>query len=124
MVGYDEYEKGYNLFDPSSHKKFIERSVQFEEEPMQEIKLAQAECSNPPLHDDVSDDYSSYFSYIDINYDYYDIHSYDYFPVWPNWVEKTIQATGDLARDPLDSRKTTSQFHNALSTCELNISER
>ena len=23
MVGYDEYEKGYNIFYPSSHKSFI-----------------------------------------------------------------------------------------------------
>ena len=58
MVGYAEYEKGYKLFNPSSQKSFIERSVQFEEEPMQEIELAQGECSNPPLHDDVSVDYS------------------------------------------------------------------
>ena len=50
------------------------------------------------------------------------MHIYHDSPIIPNWVEKTIQATGDLARDPLDSRKTTSQFHNALSTSELNIS--
>ena len=61
MVRYDEYAKGYKIFDPSSDKIFIERSVQFEEEPMQEIKLAQGDCSHPPLHDDVSDDSSSNF---------------------------------------------------------------
>ena len=27
MVGYAEYENGYNIFDPSSHKTFIERSL-------------------------------------------------------------------------------------------------
>ena len=27
MFLYAEYEKGYKIFDPSSHKKFIERSV-------------------------------------------------------------------------------------------------
>ena len=58
---YFEDEKGYNLFDPSSQKTFIERSVQFEENLMQETELAQGECSHPPLHDDVSDDYSSDF---------------------------------------------------------------
>ena len=57
MVGYIEYEKGYNLFDPSSQKTFIERSVQFEEELMQEVELAQGEFSHPPLHDDESEDY-------------------------------------------------------------------
>ena len=45
-------------------------------------------------------------------------------PIMPNWAEKTIQAAGDLVGDPLDSRKIRSQFHNALTTCELNISER
>ena len=39
------------------------------------------------------------------------------------WVEKTIQAVGDLDGDPLDSRKARSQFHNTFFTCELNISE-
>ena len=45
-------------------------------------------------------------------------------PISPNWVEKTIQAAGDLVGDPVDSRKTISKFHIAFSTCELNISER
>ena len=39
MFGYVEYENGYNIFDPSSQKPFIERNVLFEEELMQEIKL-------------------------------------------------------------------------------------
>ena len=38
-------------------------------------------------------------------------------------AEKTIQALGDLIVDPLDSRKTRSQFHNALSTCDSIIPE-
>ena len=37
MVGYAEYAKGYKLFDPSSHNKFIERSVQFEEDLMHKL---------------------------------------------------------------------------------------
>ena len=57
MVGYAEYANGYKIFDPSYQKFFIERSVQFVEEPMQEIKLVKGECSHPPLNDDVSDDY-------------------------------------------------------------------
>ena len=91
---------------------------------MQEIDIAQGECSNPPLHDDVCDDnpYDSYDS--DIYDDYYYMHSDNDSPIRPNWAEKTIQAVGDLAGDPLDSRKTRSQFHNAFSTCELNLLER
>ena len=40
MVVYDEYAKGYKLFDPSSQKNFIERSVQFREELMEETEFA------------------------------------------------------------------------------------
>ena len=61
IVVYAEYEKVYNLFDPSSHKTFIERSVQFKEEPMQEVELVEGDCSHPPLNDDVSDLYLYYF---------------------------------------------------------------
>ena len=45
-------------------------------------------------------------------------------PIRPKWAEKSIQVAGDLAGDPLDSRKTRSQFHNAFSTCVSNILER
>ena len=51
MVGYDEYEKGYKPFDPSTQNIFIKRSVPFKEELMQEVDLAHGECSHPPLHD-------------------------------------------------------------------------
>ena len=50
---------------------------------MQEIKLAQGECSNPPLHDDVSDDYSSIFSNSNIDDDDdNDMNSYHDSPIW------------------------------------------
>ena len=52
------------------------------------------------------------------------INSYHESPIRIKWVEKTIQATDDLAGDPLDSRKTRYQFHNDFSTFELNISKR
>ena len=91
---------------------------------MQEFELAQGDCSHPPLHDDVSDDYYYDFSDSDIGYDDDDMHSYHDSPIHPKWEEKTIQEAGDLVGDPLDSRKTRSQFHNAFSTCELNPSER
>ena len=79
---------GYNIFDPSSQKKFIKRSVQFEEEPMQKIELDQGECLNPPLHDDVSNDYSSNFSDSDMDDDYYDIHSYHDSPLHQSGMRK------------------------------------
>ena len=42
-------------------------------------------------------------------------------PIRPNWVDKTIQAVGDLVGDPLDSRKTISQFHTTSFACEVNL---
>ena len=112
MVGYYEYGKVYNIFYPSSQNTFIERAIQFKKELMQETELAHGECSHPPLHDDVSDE-----SF----YDFYDMHSDHDSPIWPKWAEKTIEATGDLAGDPLDSRKTRTQFHNDYYACKLNL---
>ena len=54
--------QSYKLFDTSTLKTFIERSVQFEEEIIPYFELAPGECSSPPHHDDVSDD---------SNYDFY-----------------------------------------------------
>ena len=68
MVGYYEYSKGYMLFYPSYKKTFIETSVQFEEEPMQEIKLVKGDWSHPPLNDDVSDD--SFYDFYDYDMEY------------------------------------------------------
>ena len=86
MVGYDEYEKGYNLFDSLSQNTFIERRVQFKEELMPELELAPVECSSPPQQDDVSDEY--FYDICDI-YDS-DISEYDYYyhvsPIRPKWV--------------------------------------
>ena len=83
---------------------------------MKEIELAQGECSNPPLHDDVSDDISSYISVYNIDDDHFYMNSYHDSPIWTKWVEKTIQAARDLVGDPLDSIKTRSQIHSAFST--------
>ena len=86
MVLYAEYSNLYNLFDLSSQNTFIERSVQFEEELMQEVELAQGECSHPTLHDDVSDDYLSYFSDSNISEYDDDIHSDHDSSIHPKWV--------------------------------------
>ena len=75
MVGYAEYSKGYNLFDPSSQKTFSEMSVQYEEESMQQIELVKGEGLHPPLHYDVSDDYLSYVSDSYIEDDVDEMHS-------------------------------------------------
>ena len=51
------------------------------------------------------------------------VADHDY-PIQPKWDKKTIHTAGDLAGDPLDSRKNRSQFQNALSNCDSNIPER
>ena len=103
MVGYDEYSRGYRLFDPSYSNTFIERSVQFKEELMPELELAPGECSSPPPQDDVSDEY-----FYDI-YDY-DMDEYYYYvhvsPIRPKWAERTMEVAEYLAGNPLDPRKT------------------
>ena len=91
---------------------------------MQEVELVEGDCSHPPLNDDVSDVYFYYFLYSDMEDKYNEIHVYHDSPTSPKWAEKTIQVVGDLVGDPLDARKTRSQFHNAFSNCELNLSNR
>ena len=41
----------------------------------------------------------------------------------PKWTEKTIEAVGDLAGNPLDPRKTRSQFHGAYFANELRLDD-
>ena len=91
---------------------------------MQEIELVKGDCSHPPLNDDVSDYYLSNFSDHDMEYEYYHIHLNHEPPIRPMLDEKTIQAIGDLAGDPLHSWKTRSQFHNTFSTCDSNILDK
>ena len=66
----------------------------------------------------------SVFCDYDINDDYYYMYSYHDSLVRKKWGDKTIQAASDLVGDPLDSRKTRYQFHNAFTTCEMNIYDR
>ena len=56
MFGYGEDRKGYKLFDSSTLKTFVERSVQFDEEPIPYFELAPGECSSPQQLDEVRDD--------------------------------------------------------------------
>ena len=46
FVGYSEDSKGYNLINLSTNKAFIERSVQFQEEPLAAVEVG--ESSSPP----------------------------------------------------------------------------
>ena len=46
FVGYSEDSKGYKLINLSTKKSFIERSVQFQEEPLVAVEVG--ESSSPP----------------------------------------------------------------------------
>ena len=117
MVGYGEYKKGYNIFDPSTHKTFIEISVQFEEEIIPYFELiAPGKCSSPQHQDDVSVYSLSDISDSEMAED--DVSEHDT-PSRPKWAEKTLEAARDLAGNPLDPRKTRSQFHNASYASEI-----
>ena len=56
MVGYGEDTKWYKLFDTSTCKIFVERSVKFEEEPIPDFELAPGDCSSRQPFKDVSDE--------------------------------------------------------------------
>ena len=113
MVGYGEDKKVYKLFDISTLNIFIERSVQFEEEPIPYFELAPGECSSPQQLYDVSDDSCSDFSDMsDKNMDEYDISIY-YSPSRPKSAEKILQDAGGVVGNPQEPRKTRYQTSNA-----------
>ena len=87
--------------------------MQFKEEIIPNFELAPGECSSPQHQDDVSNDSLSDISDI-YNSDMYEYYFYEHdSPSRPKWAEKTIVAAGDLADNPLDPRKTRSQFQSA-----------
>ena len=94
----------------STNKSFIERSVQFQEEPLAAVEVGESSSSLEPLI--VSEETNEFVdSNMSNNDDFIaDTNS----PTRPKWVEKTIHATGELARNPNDSRRTRSQFESAL----------
>ena len=123
MVGYGEDTKCYKHFDTSTLKTFVERSVQFEEEPIPDFELAPGECSSPQHIDEVSDDLCSVFSDISDNGMVVDDIVLDESPSRLKWAEKIIQAVGELASNPQEPRKTTSQSNNASYASESALAE-
>ena len=93
-----------------TNKYFIERSVQFQEEPLAAVEVG--ESSSPPKPPNVSEEISE-LADSDMFYNddlISDLNS----PTRPKWVENTIQAAGELAINPSDTRKTRSQFESSL----------
>ena len=91
MTIYSEYAKGYNLFDPSYQNTFIDRSVQFQEDPMQEADPEERECSHIPRNGDVNDVSISEFYDYDMEYEYNHVHAYHEFPRGQNGMKKTYK---------------------------------
>ena len=98
------------MINLSTNKYFIERSVQFEEEPLATVEVG--ESSSPPKPLIVSEE-TNEFDYSNI-YDNYDLIAYTNSPTIQKWASRTIHATRELAGNPSDTRKTRSQFESAL----------
>ena len=93
-----------------TNKSFIERSVQFQEEPLAAVEVG--ESSSPPEPLNVSEEINEF---ADSNMsDNDDLIVDPNSPTRPKWAAKTIHAAGELAGNPSDSRRTRSQFESAL----------
>ena len=64
FVGYSEYSKAYKLINLRTNKSFIERSVQFQEEPLAVVEVG--ESSSPPEPLNVSEEINE-FAYFDMS---------------------------------------------------------
>ena len=97
--------------------------MQFEEEIIPDFELAPGECSSPQHHDEVSNNARSIFSdNSDNDMAEYEISVHES-PSRPKWAEKIIQAVGESVGNPLEPRKTRSQFHNASHASEIYFAE-
>ena len=95
----------------STNKSFIERSVQFEEEPLAAVEVGESSSSPEPLI--VSRDTNEFYDYDMSDND--DLIAYPNSPTRPKWEVNTIHATGELAGNPSDTRRSRSQFESALT---------
>ena len=84
----------------------IERSVQFEEEPMPTTEIG--ESSSPPSPLTVSEDADNFYdSYMSRNYD---LIAYTNTPSRQKWETNTIHVAGELDGNPSDPKTVRSQF--------------
>ena len=92
----------------STNKYFIERSVQFEEEPLVAIEVGESSSSLEPL---IVSEETDEFDYSDM-YDNDYLISYPNSPTRPIWEGNIIQVAGELVGNPSDTRRTKSQFES------------
>ena len=94
----------------STNKSFIERSVQFQQEPLAAVEVGESSSLPEPLN--VSEEINEFVdSGMSDNDDL--IADLD-IPTRPKWAAKTIHAAGELDGNPSDTRRTRSQFESAL----------
>ena len=107
--------------DQIEHKQdFIERSVQFQEEPLAAVEVG--ESSSPPEPLNVSKE-TNEFDDSDMS-DNDDLIAYSDSPARSKLAVNTIHASGELAGNPSDPRRTRSQFESALSVKDPLFAEK
>ena len=102
--------KGYKMINFSTNRAFIERSAQFQEEPLPTVEVGESSSPLDPLI--VSEETNEFADYDMSNND--DLITDPNSPTIPKWVSKRIHAAGELAGNPNDTRRTRSQFESAL----------
>ena len=104
FVGYYEDSKGYKLINLITNKAFIERCVQFQEEPLAAVEVRESSSPLEPLNvsEEIVEHADSDMSDND------DLIADPNSPTRPKWAAKTIHATGELAGNPNDPRRTRS----------------
>ena len=98
------------MINLSTNKAFIERSVQFQEEPLVAFEVGESSSSLEPLN--VCEEINE-FDDSDMS-DNDDLIVDTNSPTIPKWATNTIHAAWELAGNPSDSRRTRSQFESAL----------
>ena len=93
-----------------TQKFFIERSVQFEEEPMLAAKIRESSSPPPPLTVCEEDNRFYIYDMYDNNY----LILYPNTPAIPKWKSNNIHAPGELVGNPNDPR-TRSQLKSVIS---------
>ena len=93
-----------------TQNSFIERSVQFEEEPMAATEIGESSSPLPPM---IVSEKSNKFFYYDMS-DNGDLIADPNTPTRPKWAAKTIQAARELVENPGYPRRTKSQLESAL----------
>ena len=103
-----------------TNKSFIERCVQFEEEPLAAVEVGEA--SSPPEPQEVS---KEFVEHVDSDfYNKYEFIADPNIPIRPKWPAKTLHVAGELAGDPNDPRRTRSQFESGLCMKDPEFAEK